>query len=344
MRQYNLRTTGLIQLGAGRLVGGLLAWQLLAGTGAASVVATEGFSGKVFFHYTYDTVKGASHGRNEFALSRVYLTYQTAIADDIKVRLTTDINRTGSAWTVFQKIAAVQWDSPWGEIILGLQGMNLWNVSEANWGYRFVEKTPMDRHRFASSADMGIGFKRTFGQRLHLHATLTNGPGFRKVEDDRFKRLATQVVYGATNLGTAAGYNLGVTLSLEPEEVLQAAGTVTEIKPLWTLFAGLSRGRLRVGAEFDRYRDTWIDGPRTQQILAAYANLQLRPRLALFGRVDMYVTDFRDREERYVILGANYAVAGKLHIAPNVRLKNADFAAPDQIGLSSINLSVEFKY
>ncbi|MCH7497911.1 MAG: hypothetical protein IH971_08675, partial [Candidatus Marinimicrobia bacterium] len=314
----------------------------------ASVLAAEGFSGKVFFHYTYDTVKGASHGRNEFALSRVYLTYQKAIADDIKVRLTTDVDRTGSAWTVFQKIAAVQWDSPWGEIIIGLQGMNLWNVSEANWGYRFVEKTPMDRHRFASSADMGIGFKRTFGQRLHLHATLTNGPGFRKVENDRFKRLATQVVYGATNLGTAAGYNWGVTLSLEPEEVLQATGTVTEIKPLWTLFGGLSRGRLRVGAEFDRYTDTWIDSPRTQQILAAYANLQLRPTLALFGRVDFYHADTSagnsTNEELFVILGVNYAVAGKLHIAPNVRLKNADFAAPDQIGLSAINLSVEFKY
>ena len=36
--------------------------------------------------------------------------------------------------------------------------MNVFNVAEKNWGFRFLEKSPMDYHKFSSSADLGIGY------------------------------------------------------------------------------------------------------------------------------------------------------------------------------------------
>ncbi|MEE9162414.1 MAG: hypothetical protein V3U35_05520, partial [Candidatus Neomarinimicrobiota bacterium] len=242
-----------------------------------------------------------------------------------------------------------------GEWIFGLQGMNLWNVEEATWGYRFVEKAPMDRYGFASAADMGLGFKRNVGRHLRLHATLTNGPGFKSAENDRFKRFAAQLLYGPNNLSRTRGFNAGAALSLEPAEVFAASNGAdtasqapsTEIQPLLSLFFGLSSAAFRVGAEFDRYTPASLS-PKTQQIIAAYGNLRLRPQLSLFGRVDYYdaqagVAGENDREI-YLIIGLKYAAGEGFFLAPNLRLRNAAGSPLAEIGVSSAHVNLTFTH
>ena len=333
------------------LVASLMVLQFLAGPRVS--LAQDRFSGLAFLNWSLDTAQLPDSSYNEFALSRLYFIFQTQIAEGLTVKLTTDVSRSGSTLSVFQKIAALYWETSLGEWIFGLQGMNLWNVSEATWGYRFVEKSPMDRYGFASSADIGLGFKRNVGQHLRLHATLTNGPGYRRAEDDHFKRFTAQLLYGPNKLNRTHGFNAGAALSLEPAEVFAALdgpatanqAPLTEIQPLFSLFVGLSSAAFRVGAEFDRYTAASLS---PQQIITAYGNLLLRPRLALFGRVDFYDAQADANGENdleiYLIIGLNLAAGESFFLAPNLRLGNAPGSPLAEIGISSVHVDLTFNH
>ena len=116
------------------------------------------FSGLVFYNYTYDLTENAAND-DGFGLNRVYFTYTQDLSKGISYKFQTDIENSDSEFKeVYLKNAMVNWESPIGKLTIGLQGMNVFNVTEKTWGFRFLEKSPMDKHKFSSSADMGIGY------------------------------------------------------------------------------------------------------------------------------------------------------------------------------------------
>ena len=115
------------------------------------------FSGLVFYNYTYDLTEEAANDEG-FAFNRVYLTYTQELSKGISYKFQTDINSSASPKEVYLKNAKVDWESRIGKFTIGLQGMNVFNIAEKNWGFRFLDKSPMDMYGFSSSADMGIGY------------------------------------------------------------------------------------------------------------------------------------------------------------------------------------------
>ena len=157
------------------------------------------FSGVTYFNYTYDLTQDAENDAG-FGLKRVYFTYEQKLSENLSYKFQTDIgqieifdelieeageitiNTKNTQFVAYLKNAKVDWNlggGSLGKLTFGMQGMNIFNVTEKTWGFRFIEKSPMDLNKFSSSADMGIGYSGKFNN-LNYSFMYTNGCGYKK--------------------------------------------------------------------------------------------------------------------------------------------------------------------
>ncbi|UCH63960.1 MAG: hypothetical protein JSU77_05845 [Fidelibacterota bacterium] len=312
----------------------------------------ETFSGIVFYDYTYDL---AGEGANEFAINRIYFTYGRELSAGIKYKFQTDVGRiavptaidtttgklTASSETqllAYMKNAKVDWNTDLGLLTIGIQGMNVFNVQEKTWGFRFLDKTPMDRYKFASSADMGIGYSNTLIDNLHISVLLTNGTSYKEAEDDTHKKFSAQVVYGEKDLLSKNGFNAGGTFTREPYDV----NSGTEDRILYGVFGGFAGDKLRIGGEFDQLIDAGSD--RTKQIIATYASFKISDKFEAHGYFDMYDANTKttgdEDNQSYIIAGVNYYPGKGLIIAPNIRYTKPEAGAAETL----FKVNFQFKY
>ena len=246
------------------------------------------------------------------------------------------INTKKTQFVAYLKNAKIDWNlgDAWNlgkaKITIGLQGMNIFNVTEKTWGFRFLEKSPMDRHGFSSSADMGIASSGSFNN-LNYSIMFTNGSGYKKSETDRHKKVSAQFVYGEKKLVKKDGINIGTSFSIEPYDIESEEGDITiENKTVMAFFGGYAGNGLRLGAEFDIHTDAGTDV--TQQIIAAYGSYKISDTLEILTYIDLYdpntkseddtTTDDIDESkdtETYVIAGINYYPTKGLTITPNMK-------------------------
>ena len=97
------------------------------------------FSGVVYYNYSHDLTDNTSNEDTGFSLTRVYLTYNQTLSEGLTYKFQTDINPSASPKGVYLKNAKVDWKSPVGELTIGLQGMNVFNVAEKTWGFTVSE-------------------------------------------------------------------------------------------------------------------------------------------------------------------------------------------------------------
>ena len=305
--------------------------------------AADGISGKAYYEWVYPTGPDDDQPNN-FSFDRIYVTYKKHLREDIKVKLTTDVATQGSAWMVYQKYAYLEWHTAVGDLFVGLQGMNVFNVTESNWGYRFLAKSPMDKHGFASSADMGVGLARNFTDLIRLHLTLTNGGGYKHPEEDKYKKLAGQIVYGSKDLTTLPGFNVGVVASIEPYE--QESDSSKGMTSVVALFGAYATESLRIGVEFDREIDSGEENP-DRQILAVYADIHIGElsglKVKAFGRLESYDPNLATEKdgELNIIAGVNVSPIKTFNIAPNIRYR---LPQDGESGITAFQLNFKFKF
>ena len=309
-------------------------------------IHTQGiFSGVTYFDYTYDLSENAIND-DGFGLKRVYFTYVETLSENISYKFQTDIDYKSSPINVYLKNAKLDWKSPIGKLTFGMQGMNIFNVTEKTWGFRFLEKSPMDKHKFSSSADMGAGYSGSFNN-LNYSFMYTNGTGYKENENDKHKKISAQFVYGQKKLSKNNGINIGTSFSIEPYD----DDGDTKSKTLMAFYGGYAGNVLRIGAEFDTYTDDGSD--ITQQIIAGYANYKLSDKINILGRVDMFdpwtksiddsdTADINEEKDNQtnIIAGFNYIPTQGLTITPNVRI-----SIPEEGDTTTLlMLNFEFKF
>lgn len=121
-------------------------------------------------------------GENAFWFRRIYLTVDSKINDGFSFRIRFETNTKGdftskSKMEPFVKDAYLRWIRTNHSLLFGISSTPTWGVIEPFWGYRSVEKTPLDLYKFGSSRDFGIAFKGSFDQdkKLRYHVMLGNG-------------------------------------------------------------------------------------------------------------------------------------------------------------------------
>ena len=99
-----------------------------------TLFANGSTEGKIFFNHTTEFDEG---GINAFNIKRAYLTFSNDVSSNVSYKITYDmgINNAGSAHTAFLKVAMVKLKTNFGDMSIGMQGMNMFNVIEKTWGF-----------------------------------------------------------------------------------------------------------------------------------------------------------------------------------------------------------------
>jgi hypothetical protein len=237
---------------------------------------------------------------------------------------------------LFLKNALVKWEFGNGNLIIGLQGMNVFNISEKTWGHRFIEKTPIDLNKLASSADMGIGYAGNFNK-LNYSVLITNGGGYKESEEDKYKKVSIQLFYGEKKLVKNDGHNFGLSCTFEGYDV---DSNTSDSKSLISVFGGFAGNGLRVGGEFDLFTDGGTDVD--SQIISTYGNYEVSDDLQTFLRIDKFDPDIEEDndDEIYMIIGLIYHPVKGLTIAPNYKFLNLDNS--DDKSMLAVNFQFKF--
>ena len=319
-----------------------------------TVVYAQGtFSGVTYFDYTYDLSEDAIND-DGFGLKRVYFTYQETLSENISYKFQTDVGQlkiddvsvdddenvsvstNKTQFVAYLKKAQLDWKTSYGKFTFGMQGMNIFNVTEKTWGFRFLHKSTMDKYKFSSSADIGIGYSGKFNN-LNYSLMYTNGCGYKSSENDEHKKLSAQLVYGEKKLVKKDGFNLGTSFSLEPYD--HESGQ-TKNKTLMAFYGGYAGNGLRIGAEFDTYTDDGTD--ITQQIIAGYASYKISDKFEGLIYVDMYNpnTSTENVGNTDLVIGTNYQPGKGLTITPNLRISTPDEGDVETLFM----MNFEFKF
>ena len=266
----------------------------------STLVFSEGkFSGVMYFDY-----------EDSFNISRVYFTYKKIVSDDVSFKFQTDVGQVAddNRWTAYLKKAQLYWKaSNDTRVSMGMIGMNMFNVQEKTWGYRFLAKSAMDG-KFSSSADVGMSISRDFGF-LYTNLTMTNGEGYKNSDVDDNNKISLQLVHGEKRLDKNDGYNAGLVYSMLKDDNDEET-TVTG------LFGGWAGSNLRIGGEFN----TESVGQVNNQLTSFYLNYNINDNFSTFVRQDAYDLDVDTDggDTSTMMAGFIWKPAKGLSICPNM--------------------------
>ena len=313
------------------------------------IIYAEGkIGGVTYFDYTY------AEEKSSFNFNRQYFSYGVNVSDDVNFKVIFDVGRTNNedlyTWFVkdndsskvtedirlvaFLKKAQIDYRTSYGKISMGLIGMNTYNIQEKNWGYRFIEKSAIDKNGFSSTADLGIGFSRVLVNQLKMSLQVVNGEGYKNPQSDKYHKIAFNSTYGEHNLVKNSGFNAGVVYTTEQ----------TDDKPntMISLFGGFSGLGLRLGGQFNMLKEGGIES----QIISVSSNYSVTDKLDAFVRYDMFDpnTDELDGwkdNSTYLIAGIQLSCGNGLLVAPNIRMESYE---DDLDSATEYKINFQFKF
>jgi hypothetical protein len=337
----------------------MLSMLLIAGPAVAQEVPDwvnrMKISGLAFGDY-YDVA--ASHdesleGENGFWFRRIYLTFDVEVDPDVDFRVRFENSSPGD-FTSSSKIepsvkdAYVRWKPADQSFYLGLSSTPTFGTYEKQWGYRSVEKSPLDLQKMGSSRDFGVAAKGPLGGdgTIYYHAMIGNGASTK----------------AETNQGKAAYLALGV----KPADgfTIEVYGDINELPgdaDTYTLQAiGAWNGD---GGRFGvLYARRWMEtGPSSKMdldIVSIFGVLDVSENISLLGRFDRmfdpnpsaggisYLPMSPDGKSNLIIAGVDVAVSDHFSIIPNVEAVFYDAVgtaeAPDSGIMPRITFSLKF--
>ena len=268
-----------------------------------------------------------------FNFQRQYFGYGGEVSDQVSFNILFDVGRNApdNRLSAYLKKAQVNYKSSLGKFNFGLIGMNTYAVQESNWGYRFIEKSAIDKNGFSATADIGVGFSRSLIDNLNLSLLFVNGEGFKKPQGDKYHKIAFNATYGEKKLNKNDGYNGGLVYTTE--------NTDTTATTMTSLFGGFAGMGLRLGGEYDML----TIGSVESNIISVSANYAVRDKIDIFARYDM-VDDNDDANKNgknYLVTGIVLTCDGGISVAPNVRMTTFE---NETEALTEYKVNFQFKF
>jgi hypothetical protein len=320
--------TSRMTMTSGRLQGALLSALLV--TSITTLGAQTTVDGLIYTSFRYGLVKDEAltpdARPNNFEIDRAYLSARNR-SGAIATRVTIDIDNRRAAvnqQTFRLKYAYVDW-TPEGSSVtwrLGMQNTPVIGYIEDVWGYRMQGTVPLDRYRYQSSSDIGLGAEGAWrSQAVTAHVGVFNGEGYSAQPGDHRKDVAGRVsvrLLETDNTSRTGGLRLTGFVSLG---AMNTGGARDRYLALVTY----QTKALTLGAEYAHTVDsTTADRTTEGRILSAFATHRREgAKLGLMARVDQWDPNTAatsatfdplvSRQTRF-IGGVSYL------LAPNVRL------------------------
>jgi len=265
-------------------------------------------------------------GKNGFWFRRIYFTYNNKLSDTIKMRFrleTTSPGQLGTSalLTPFVKDAYLSFKLGQSELVVGIQGPPSFEQLEGVWGWRPLEKTPLDLQRWTSSRDFGISFKG--GKSFVYHFMLANGSS-NKAEVDKGKKIFGSLGYKSN------GFFLEGMAQYERDTENKFDDTIVQ------LFGSYSGKWGRVGIQYS-YRSYKPDNQDSlpYNIVSAFGVFPLGKTVELIARYDWSFGDgykekfsgskiefipFAENHEFGFLIGAvSWQVVKNVWLMPNIK-------------------------
>jgi hypothetical protein len=179
-----------------------------------------------------------------FWFRRIYLTYDNEMDGHFATRLRLEMSNAGDFATSntmipFVKDAYLQYKIENHVFSFGISQTPALSTVENAWGYRYLEKIPLDLYRMASSRDFGVAAIGKIDNSGHIgyHVMLSNGSG-NKDEIDKGKSAQLSV-----NWSPLEGLILETFGEYADAEGIEDGYT-------WRLFGAYVKDRFRIGIEY----------------------------------------------------------------------------------------------
>jgi len=296
---------------------------------------------------------GAIEDQNGFWFRRAYLTIDFAIAEAWSGRFRLESNSPGdfqanAKLEPFVKDAYLAWKGAGGrELYVGISPAPALESVEAFWGYRAVEKTPLDLYRFAASREFGLATKgKAAGGKLFYHAAFGNGAG--------------------ENSETNEGKKASVALGFQPAKrwVFELYAD-SEDRPGSTdrttvqAFAGWRGAKVRLGLQVaSQERQAAVGPDATLALGSVFGVWDLSAKCSLLARFDRsfdgnpeadripYLVLAKNTEFDLVLVGLDYRLNRKIGLIPNLEFvryrETSGRPAPDDDLIGRLTLSFQF--
>ena len=285
------------------------------------------FSGYMFGDYYYILKNHNEDLKNEngFWFRRIYLTYDKKLDDAFNVRLRFEMNSKGDFETsdyliTVVKDAYLQYKKGNNSILFGISSTPTFGLIEKIWGYRSVEKTPMDLYKYSSSRDFGLAFKGSLDadKKVRYHLMYANGNS-NKSEVGKGKKFMTALSYHFNSGLVLEGYfDIEDRTGGKKRSVIQG-------------FLGIDMDNFKAGIQYSA--QTRRIGPNTEdqklKIISFFGRNKLSEDTWAFYRLDMgldpnpdgdkisYLPVDKTAEFNLIIAGLDISAGKDVHIMPN---------------------------
>jgi len=286
---------------------------------------------------------------NGFWARRVYLTFDRKIDSSWDVRLRFEAHSPGdftskSKMDPFLKDLWIRWKNGRHSIVMGVSPSPSWDVPEHVWGYRDLEKTPMDLFKMGSSRDFGIAFKGAFGEggKVQYHMMLANGAG-EKAETDQGKKYMGALIFHPVRSVTLHVY-------ADHEDRKGSAD-----RSSYELFGAVQGVRGRVGAMWARQDRNQPDAADLSiDVVYGFAVLNAARKVNLVVRVDRLLDPLPDAagisyfkmdpssKATFFVGGLDIELNRNVRLIPNVEFVTYDAAGIDTDVFLKTTVSVKF--
>lgn len=251
--------------------------------------------GEYYYNASHHTEDG--EGRHGFWFRRIYFTYDNTLSETIQMRFRLETASPGQ-WTTstllipWVKDAYFQWAMGKGvNLVAGIQSPPSFSKVESIWGYRSLEKTPLDLYGWTSSRDFGITLKG--GNTVPYHVMVANGSS-NKAEINRGKKL-----YGALGYKTGKFF-----IEAMAQYELVKTGDDDIIGQVFGAYSG-AWGRIGLQYSYRSYSAEGSDRALPFNVTSAFVIFQAGKDVELIARWDCnfgdgYKSSFQGSKVEYV--------------------------------------------
>lgn len=322
------------------------------------------FSGYMMGDYFYNITRNATAPGNAaltgdksmqgFQFRRIYFTYDNDISSVFTSRfrleadqgaLTTGKKSTDGDGTydgkisVFVKDAFLKWKNVFkgSDLTFGIQPTTAYDISEAAWGYRSLEKTIMDLRGIIPSRDFGLSLRGKIDEdgMFNYWAMVANGDG-NKPASTKFKRysLTLQVKPDNNWQATLTGDYKAMPSIDDPTSTSVPRTTISNDMLTGALFVGYkATDQYSFGVEgfmasdFNGYTDPSGHTLKNLNLMgvSAFLTVNLEDDIILIGRYDYYDpntnSDSKGDSRNYIIGALAWKPDKNVSIMPNVQIE-----------------------
>lgn len=305
------------------------------------------------YYWVIDHNDETNRGKHGFWFRRIYFTYDNKLSDTIKVRLRLEMASasnfdTYALLTPWVKDAYIDFKIAGQNLIAGIMSPPSFAQIETIWGYRVLEKTPLDLHKWTSSRDFGISLKG--GETMPYQIMYANGSS-NKSETNKGKKFYGALGYSKNGFFIEGMAQFEKTRNDYTEYILQG-------------FGGYQGGWGRVGLQYAFRSSKPMDEDVSfkYNVISIFAVFNAGKNIEFIARFDKYFGEgykinhsgsnvdyipFAENAESNLFIGAfSYQIHENIWLIPNVKYVFYDEIAGGVTPSSDayINLTLWFKF